>query len=771
MKHRIIILAAAMLVTGAVSVPAQEAPESTSNLGPYSFHGNLTAGSKIANVDGLEGRTSSVWAERLFHEQFQYDPTKVAPTFSLNLFGEKPKESTGLFDQAFLNASYDGANALGSLRMRTHGLYDFKLSFTRSTYFFDRYDSIFSDLRQFDQARSRFSASLAVTPLDMLDVQFLFSRNERSGNQEISRSPFLELPQVPSTVQWAGYARGNFYRINYPTNDATSRFQGQVTARLPMTSLTAGAGYRTFTDNVDASPVKLTSMNLMGDSANGYVNEFGIIGTSRINEPLSGYHWFEERESKGPYAFGEVVVRPLDMLTATASVNYQKIDGTTTVDALEQGTMRKNSAGTQLKAFQATYKGESDTKLDRTDASFTLAVTPIRELQISGGFKYKKQDQTSLASYHGTLDTVDGSEVTPRFAKVGTDSIGHYIAETEFATQTQTYLGDIVVTPLQNLVVRGGIRHTVRTPDVTRFIEHELDSAFSTDLSRRSQFTTITGSVFVRPIPELRVRARVTSLTGKSYDATVTETELTHGENEVDMVPRRTPTDDLRFDGSIDAVPLEWLTLSLGASFNEGSDELTPFTGVTVSDARPYESTRDGKAFSFNLGCTPIDELQLSLRTSYDESNYSIPVTWTRAAAGGTLLNPPFGTSPVDSLTTIVEERTIDRIYTAGASVTPIEGLSIGADVDYIRSTGGSFMSADAVNPARLTIIKSDAPRMNGPMTRWQARGHVAYDVIPSVGVSVDALFVNQEEDKVGSYVALNNFKANVITLSLIFKL
>lgn len=769
MNTRVINLVALLLLGPMATVVAQEedGSQSPSQPGAYTVSGSVTAGYRATDVKGLEGRTSELWAERLFHEQFQYDPSKGIPAFSLDLFAEPVEIDGGIFDELFVNGSYDGANALGTVRMRNHGAYDLRLDYTRSNYFFDRFDSVFSDLRQYDFARDRFTANLKVTPVDMLDVDVQYFTTGRDGNQQIPRSPFLELSSLSSTFQWAGYSRANIYRIDYPLDDRTHRFQGSVTARLPMTSVSAGGGYRTFNETIDGTPNKLTSLNLRGDSANGYVNEFGIVGTSAVKEPLSAFHWQEQRESSGPFAFGQVVFKPIDMLSATATLNYQKIDGEVTVDHMQNGIVRRNSSGSQLKKYRATYGGESTSKNDFTQASINVALQPIDMLHIVGGFEFRRQNQTAHADFRGTLDTMIGSE-TETFAAVG-DSANQFIADTDYKTLTQTITGDIMLAPLPNLSVRGGIRLATRTPDVVRLLEHRFDSAFSNSQSQKTTFTTITGSVFYRPIREIRLRARVTSQVGEAYQAVVTETETTRGENAIDMVPRRTPKKDLRFSGSLDADLIDGLTMSLSASVNNGNNELAAVPGVTTT-SRPYELDQGGQSYSGTIAYRFDNVGRFSFSTSYLENDFSVPMTWVRASAGGTLLNPPFGTSPLDSLTILVEEHRIDRVISGAATVEPIAGLSVGAQLNYVRSTGESTMSPDALNPARLPLVKSDATRMNGPLTRWEARGHVGYEILSNVGLAVDALIVNQEEDMVGALVALNNFNASRLTFSLIYR-
>lgn len=806
MKQRIIYLVAALFVLLAGRAMAQENESSPpAQIGPYSFFGNLSAGYRTAlDVKGFEDRlTSEALAKQLFHEQYQYNPSNGIPVLALNLFGERPIGGDGFFDQMFLNSSYDGGNFLGSLRLKTFGAYDFKVDYKRSNYFFDRFDSIFSDLRQFDQTRNILNASLTVTPIEMLDVQVMYSGTGRSGTQEIPRSPFLELSSVPESFQWGGYSRANIYLTNSPRTDWTNRFSGQVTARLPMTSVTAGGGFRTYKENIDADTVRSGSMNNL-DSANGgpVPNEFGIIGTSLPNEPLSGYNWIEDRKSSGPFAFGQVVFKPMEMISATASVNWQKVEGEATIDALQTGTMRLNSTGTRLRKYQASYSGTSHDTLDRLTAGISLSVRPISGLQVLGGFEYKHEKQGTAGHYIGTLDTaLNGAEVPDGFRKVGADSLNPFGVETEYTIPTTSFLGEVSYSPLKNLNVRGGIRYEIRDPEVKRFLGHgdemELDEAYSADLSEKLTTTRLKFNVFYRPIDEIAVRGRVENTTRDiALDNETSKLARNDVENPT-LSPRRTLKNDLGFGGSIEAKPIEGLSVSVGGDIRGGENDLL------IRTLNPVSTLPDSVKTLMTLGPSDLSKVEdrtqsfsgsisyqlplnsaITLTGNYQQHDFQIPMVWNRGTGGvnGWVPTPQFTPDSLGAVTVLVEEHTIDRSYGATLSTEPIDGLTVALGFDYIRSTGGSQMTPGTVDwskviPPTSTMgagfkdMGGDYSRLNGPYTRWQGRAFAQYDFLSNLGLSVDALFAQQKEDKAGAFVALNNFKATQLTFSLIARL
>lgn len=744
MKNRKFSLTAVLFVLLAGVAIAQEDGTLPQQLGPYRFSGSLTAGYRSTDITGVSGRTSDLWAERLFNEQ--YNLRSGFKAFDLNLYGEKPIGGEGLFDQLFLNATTTGPITNGMLRVRSLGSYDLKVDYRRSEYFFDRYDSIFSDLRQFDMVRNQLNATLTVTPIEMLDVQLSYGGNGRTGDQTIPRTPFFEMPTTPSA--WGGYSRANFYSIDVPRDDWTNNYSAKVTARLPLTTVSAGAGYRKFTENLVSSPVALTSLNFL--NADSTPNEFGIIGTSKVSEPLETYDWTDTRNSSGPYYFGEVVFKPVDWLSTTATARLDQTDGDATVKGSQTGIIRVDNAGRTLQHYRASFDGTTTQSLDLLTASINLAVRPITGVQVVGGYELRSTDKKSSGEYHTTIDTASGTgEIT--FIRATKDSIQMTDVSTSYDIPEHTISGQIFYSPLPELSLRGGIRYSMRTPESRLFLDGELDSVFSTNLSKKTTFTTLTFNAYYRPIREVRVRARVESMTGNSY--------LEGTSDETDFTPRRTPKENLGISGSVDADIMEGLSLSVSAATSNGKNSLI-MPGVSGTPELEQKGQNLSGAISYMID----EKTTVSLTGNYEQRDFSIPSTFTR----GTLIGiPPLGTSKTDSLTVLISENTIDRYIGVNASSTIIDGLTLAAGLDYVRSTGGSSMTASVANPN----APGDVEKMAGPYTHWEARGHVQYDFVRQLGLAVDGVWTTREEDQTNYLVALNNFNASMLTVSLVVRL
>ncbi len=743
MKHSVSLSLLAGLLFGlltGVAVAQDDNSNAPAEMGGYNFWGGLTGGYRITDVSSPFDRTSQTLADHIFWEQYNL---RNDPVFNLNLFGEKSLGGDGFFDQMFLTASHTGPNSSGMLRVRSLGKYDLRVNYDRSDYFFDRFDSVFSDMRQFDQSRNRISASLLVTPVDVLDVQLRYSGNGRSGNQEVPRTGFFEMPSAPSF--WGGYGRANFYLINVPTDDWTNDYSAELTAHLPMTDVSAGAGMRKYSMDREMTPFNTTSVNYR--PAEG-PNDLGIFGTSTVDEPLSNYLWRDTSESTTNYYYGQVVFKPIKMLSATARVEADQLSGTIGVDATQAGITRLNNSGSQLRPYRASLMGDGDNSLDRLTAGLSVAVMPIDGLQILGSYQLRNSKQTSTANYYATIDTAV-TDAASAFMKAAADSVQHLPTETTYDIPQQEVVGRVLYSPMSELSLHGGVRYTATTPEAHRTVEETEDSVFNANLSKKTTFVSETFGAMYHPIEQLRVRADFENRTGTStlFDSDVS-TEFT---------PRRVPEQQLSFRGSVDVDPIEDLTLSLSGQTSHGTSDLALITALDSKLDQTTSSFSGTAAYRIDADTKTM----VSLTANYAESDFSIPSQFTRGTAVG-----ESRLDAADSLTVLIKQNVIDRYIGLNASTEPVTDLTIAAGFNYVRSTGGSSMTQSTPSDPN-----ADVEKLNGPFTRWELSGQVQYYFIRNLGASVGGRLVSMEEDQSGSYVALNNFDANMLTFSLLFRL
>jgi len=747
MKARILHLAIVLALLCSGAAFAQEDGGSTMNIGSYLFSGSLSAGLRATDISTFDDRlTNSTVAENLFYEQ--YNLRKGLKAFGLNLYGERAVGGQGLFDQLFLNASSSGPFTVGSLRVRNVGKFDLKVDYKSSDYFFKRFDSLFSGVRPYDFNRTRFNAGLTVTPTEDIDVALNYYSVSREGEQTNPRSLFYEVPS--SFSQFGGAGRANFYHITTPRTDRTNDVSAKVTVRVPMTSITVGAGNRSFKEDLIGTALSNTSLTFL--PAPNTPNEFGIIGNNPNKEFLNDYRWDDKRDNSANYFFGEVVFKPIDQLSATAYVNMDNGTGDGTIDAVQGGVARLVSNGSVTTLYRGSVEGTTSFDDKHLNTGINVAYRPISELAIVAGFQMKNLDRTVDGEYHITLDTATRAITPPVYSKAGLDSLQHLETETTYKIPETIIMGDVSFAPMPELNVSAGIRMSSSKPEV-RFSEDGVqDSAVNADLSRETQFMTISGNLYYKPIDELALRARVTSKTGKAYaEGTTTE---------VDMAPRRTPKEDFGISGSVDVEPMEGLSLSVGVGTNSGKSALLNMRPTVINPEIEHKGKNLNGSITYTTSDLGIGPMTFMFCGDYQQSDFSIPSTFAR----GTLVGiPPLG----DSSTVLITENTIDRFIGASLSLNPISALEIMVGYDMTRSTGGSQMTQSVVTPDS----DGDVEKVSAPYTLSSLRGHVQYDFVRQAGVAVDLMMVSMKEDPEGFNVALNNYKATVLTFSLIVKL
>ncbi len=748
MKARILHLAIVLTLLAGGAVFAQdEGNDMPMNIGTYLFSGSLSVGLRATEVSTYDDRlTNGTVAQNLFYEQ--YNLRKGLKAFDLNLYGERTVGGQGLFDQLFLNANSSGPFTVGKLRLRNYGKFDLNIGYKSSDYFFKRYDSLFSGVRPYDFNRRRFNAELSVTPTEDLDISLNYYNVNRTGEQTNPRSLFFEIPS--SFSQWGSAGRANFYHITTPRNDVTNDISARVTLRLPKTSITVGAGNRSFKEDLIGTPLSNTSLTFL--PAPNTPNEFGIIGNNRADEHLTNYRWEDKRSSSGTYVMGEVVVKPIDQLSATAYFNMDNATGDGTIEAVQDGVMRLVSNASVTTLYRGTVEGATSSDDKHLNTGLNVTFCPINELSVTAGLQIKNLDRTVDGEYTMTLDTAARAITPPQYRANAADSIQHLETETTYKVPETIISGDVAFAPMPELSLRAGIRMSSSKPEV-RFSEDGVqDSAVNADLSRETKFTTITGSLYYKPISEVAVRARLTSMTGKAYaEGTTTE---------VDMAPRRTPKEDLAISGSVDIMPTTGLSLSIGAGTNSGKSALLNMRATVINPEIEHKGKNLNGSISYTTSDLGIGPTTFMFCGNYNQSDFSIPSTFTR----GTLVGiPPFG----DSATVLISENTIDRYIGLSLDVKPVPELSVMIGYDMTRSTGGSFMTPSVPD----TTSDGDIEKVSAPYTLSNLRGHIQYDFFRQFGVALDVMMVSQKEDPTGFNVALNNYKATLTTLSFIVRM
>jgi hypothetical protein len=765
MNIRSISRAAGLMVLLSGVAVAQESLPAPSQLGGYDLFGTLKAGYRIVSIDA--GGQTGGWfqnnAENLFHEQYGMTDSGFALgrqlPLSLNVFGTRREGQSGFFDQMFLNADFNPTVAGGSLRLRQFHAYDLTVGYKHVDYFFDRYDSLYHDLRSYETSRNDLNAGLTVSATDFLDVNLSYRGIGHGGTLQMPRPMFIEGATGIST--WQNVSR-LYYLTESPREDFNSDFKGSLTASFDMFDVEVGGGMTSYSEDylVNGIPGADSLALNFRDTNNrdgGFANKYGIVGDQTAREHLHNYTHSETREMSGPYVFGELVVRPIDMLSISADVRADMLEGTTEVLTNQLAEARKSTAAKAFQLYRGHYAGDITSTLDKLHASIAATVAPIPELSVTAGFRMETHDLTSDGEYHLSFDTTSSLTEIATFRSAMKDSVLASEWRSEAKQPKQTIFGSVTITPMRDLTFSAGVRMINRSPEVIRSEDGVLDSVVTTNMSKETKSTGFDVGASYRPIRELRLRGRFEM---EKREATFSEDAFANGPaagTVTDLEPRTAPEDRTRFNVSADYDMADGLSAGVRFAMSNGKSDLNESMLVNAGPSTPIELKDNTTTISGTVMYRLDDNTSFRLSGESRSSEFSIPSTWTR---GQMVLNPIVardmslgtsqgGTNTYDSSTVVFEQKTDDLYIDFGVSTKLIDALTLGAGVSYLAVKGEPVTTPEVKSTAATPTKQGDVTRVGGPFNRTTINGNVGYDITSQFGLAVDVFYAMQNEDTV----------------------
>lgn len=765
MTRSSILRVAALAILLPVSLVAQEdnLPSPSSQVGAYDLFGTLKAGYRVVSVNSdQEGEFYSTNAENLFREQYSLTDSGFALgrqlPVSLDLFAAKRLGEAGFFDQLFLNVDLNPTVAGGSLRLRQFGAFDFNLGYHHVDYFYDRYDSLFQDLRRYETNRSDLDASLDVSLTDMFGVGLSYRGIGHAGAQQMPRPMFLE--GATGLASWMAVSR-LYYLTELPRTDWNSEFSGSLNADLDVVSIVVGGGVTSFTEDYRVSPV--TGENGLSlafrdtnNTAGGFANEFGIVGDQTARERLLAYEHTEDRELSGPHFFAQAVLRPVDIFSLTADFRMDQLEGTTGIRTSQRAEARKSNAARAFQLYTGTYTGEDTTTLDRLRASVSATVSPIPELSVTAGWRMQQDETTARSAYHLAFDSTTSLTSTEFRTALGADSLHEMTWKHNSLQPVQTLFGSVTVAPMRELTLSAGVRVQTRSPEVSRSEDGEVDSVITTNMSKETSGLGFDIGASYRPIPELRVRARFEMM---NREATFTDDPLEGGPaagTVTDLEPRTAPEDVTRVNASIDWEIVEGFDAGVRFGMRDAKANLDESMWVLDGPSNAVELVDDQTTVSGLLRYRVDQNTTIRLSGETRSSSFSIPVTWTRGQELITPLfpldpgAPPISANEYDSATVVFAQETDDLYIDFGVATRLIDALTLGAGISYLAVTGEPTTTAEVKSETGTPVRGlGDVTRTGGPFNRTIITGNIGYDITEQFGLAVDVMYAMQDEDEV----------------------
>jgi hypothetical protein len=806
MKIRISLLHAVGLSVLLASIAtAQEQNPMPAQAGAYDLYGTFMVGYRFVSVN--PGDQDGAWfqqnANNLFHEQFNLVPSDSSPSIpqmiplSVNLYGERRAGQSGFFDELFLNADMNPTVVGGSLRLRQFNGYDFKIGFHRTNFFMDRYDSLYTDLRRYDSHRNVLNASLGVTLSDALGISLDYQGIGHGGTINLSRPMYVEGAPEGFTSKPTGRDRifftdfRNYYLMQMPRTDWNNNFSGTINATFDRIDIAVGSGYNSFTEDYQVTPVfGSDSLGLNFKDTNNRptgANKYGIVGDSPARELIRHYVHTEDRKTSGPFFFGQIVTRPVDLLSVTADIRVDKLKMTNDVLTDQILDVRKTSAAKAFQLYRALNSGTIDNDLDRLRASLTATVSPMPDLDITAGWKFDHTKIESTGEYNLHFDTT-ASTSSGEFSTILPDSVVKSDWTQSNDVPSQTFLGNINFTPMRDLVLNAGVTYMMRKPDTRRLEDGVFDSVYTTNLSKKRTDLGLSFGAAYRVIPELRLRARFELINRKSEFGEDPVAGGPAAGAETDLEPRVLPESVTRVNAGIDWNIVSGLTAGLRFLMSNGSSDLNQSMWVTDGPGGKVELVDKGTTLSAAFIYRLDQNTSFRLTGETRSNEFSIPVTWSR---GALLPNPLFpvdptapvgsGLIPFDSGTVVLAQKTNDLFIDFGASTRLIDALTIGAGITFMDVTGEPTITSTVKPAANGTIPgptgEGDVTRVGGPFSRIRINGNLGYDITRQFGVAVDLMYAIQDEKTVidpaagERFYGLNDYNGLAVAFNLVFNL
>ncbi len=433
----IVVGAALFFLPGTLPAQAQEPPPLA--LGGFETQGSVTVGYRFTDVSGREQK---------FQELFNLQPGPRVMDF--NLLGRAQEGVNPFADSYSLTMSGLGGDPFpgGQLTLRKNKLYDLRINYRQSYYYWDRNDDVImpspsgvdplralTSNHDWATVRRFGSANLTIHATNNLRFLFEYNRTSRDGVNFTTRA--LEYFGAPE--YWGGFMRANPYRVEAPLSDIANRFTGGISYSIKDWSFHYRLGYQTFEENLSWNNV---------ESPQRSIN----IDTDRTaQELLTSASWSEFRRLKTPVSEFSYTGRPTKRLDLRGSYIFYRYRGPATLDAAFVGNVQTNNDPETYDPYAVSFDSRSHlTEPNHVlDEGFSLKIKDWWNLHAD--YRYSRFSVNSVAEFHSTQDPTTLSE-----------------GEEELDWKMRTHLVDVSMEfiPSRSLIIRPGIRYWQRDVEV-----------------------------------------------------------------------------------------------------------------------------------------------------------------------------------------------------------------------------------------------------------------------------------------------------------------
>jgi len=483
--HRILLLALSFLALPCV-LPAQSQPlPEEVTLGAFETSGSVTFGYRFTDISGRKQKFAELF-------NLQQGPRLM----DFNLSG-KVQEGVPQFADTFsINASGLGGDpfAGGQLTLRKNNLYDLRVNYRQSYYYWDRNDDVLlpagpgqpqwaglTTNHDFRTTRRFGDANLTVHATNNLRFLFEYGRNSRTGMNYSTRT----MDYFGNVEPWGSFERANPYYIEAPIDDHSQRFAGGFSYTRNSWNLHYKLGYQNFRSILDWQNVSSGERSI------------NTSVSPTAGELLDFARYFESRELRTPASEFSFQGRPTRRVEVRGGYIFYRYKGPSSIQATYDGTARTNSGGTAFAPYSVQNNGHADlTEPNHViDGGTSIKIKEWWNWHFD--YRYSRFVVDSLASYNSLRDSSIQNE-----------------GDVTYQWRSGTHLVDtnMEFTPTRGLILRPGIR--IMSRDVKVFEDGALDDVRSKKINT---VWPVLGA-FYQPTRMFSVRGDFQSITnGASY--------------------------------------------------------------------------------------------------------------------------------------------------------------------------------------------------------------------------------------------------------------
>jgi len=559
----------------ALSIPVRaQDTEKPLVLGGFENQGSFTTGYRFTDVSGYRPKYDEL-----------FDLNSGFRVLDFSLFGKAQEGQNRFADDYSLTLSGLGGDSYSTaqLTVRKTRLYDLRVNFQQSRYYWDRNDNAvlpngldgLTNSHNWATVRKLGSVNLLVHATNNLQFSFQYYRNTRDGMTGTTRS----LDYFGSSSTWGSFARANPYYVLAPLSETSNRVSGRIDYTLHAWTFHYRLGYQRFEDSIN------------GQNASSPEQSINVDDPATAKEAVNGISWSDSRKLTTPVSEFSYTGKISSKLEARGGYIFYRYRGPASLDMSFDGIARTNAAGTT----DAPYALSLSTRANVTEPNHV----------IDQGFTYKVREWWSvLLDYRYSRFTVDSDA---QFRTVDTLNVNTGESSNQWRIGTHTADFNMTFTPISSLLVRTGVRYM--KSDV------EFLDAGSADPNRTKRIKTVwpVASIYYQPSKMLTIRGDVDeTVNGTSYTRITPHTDVGGR-----LVVRVRPIDKFYIDDAvivrnrklIDTDYHNTVRSNAITATYEFNDRLSGFAGFS------YDSFFASDFVSFLRGPAPFTDLALRDQT------------------------------------------------------------------------------------------------------------------------------------------------------------